>query len=180
MPKTGSFGKQSQAGSSPKETAHAGASQLSHQTFEQIKAQNINFPILQHFLLSSRATAGSTCSTPQEERKAPVPAPQTVPAQTDQGSQQQQQDQRNSGDQPKADNREVGRDWRMRPGEGDRMGRDDREIGREWRMHRTARQVATVTWTAAGTANEGIATGTGWSGIGTAEATTMTIARAVA
>jgi two-component sensor histidine kinase len=40
----------------------------------------------------------------------------------------------------------------------------------------TARQVATVTWTAAGTANEGIATGTGWSGIGTAEATTMTIA----
>jgi hypothetical protein len=47
-----------------------------------------------------------------------------------------QQDQRNGGDQPKTDNREVGRDLRTRPGEGDRMGRDDREMGRDWRMHR--------------------------------------------
>ena len=90
------------------------------------------------FVLATVLLASSSLypSFAQEERKAPVPAPQTVPAQTDQGSQQQQQDQRNGGDQPKADNREVGRDWRMRPGEGDRIGRDDREIGRDWRMHR--------------------------------------------
>jgi hypothetical protein len=72
----------------------------------------------------------------QEEGKAPVAAPQMVPAQTDQSSQRPQQDQRNGGDQPQTDNREVGRDLRTRPGEGDRMGRDDREMGRDWRMHR--------------------------------------------
>jgi hypothetical protein len=58
----------------------------------------------------------------QEEGKAPVAAPQMVPAQTDQSSQRPQQDQRNGGDQPQTDNREVGRDLRTRPGEGDRMG----------------------------------------------------------
>src|ERR1700694_3133356 len=53
-----------------------------------------------------------------------------------------QQDQRTGGDQPKADHREVGRDWRTRPGDGDRirrddrMGRDDREVGRDWHPDR--------------------------------------------
>jgi hypothetical protein len=71
----------------------------------------------------------------QDEGKAPVAAPQTVPAQPNQNS-PPQQDQRTGGDQPRTDNREMGRDWRMHPGDGDRMGHDDREMGRDWRMHR--------------------------------------------
>jgi hypothetical protein len=77
----------------------------------------------------------------QDEGKAPAAAPQTVPAQTNQNS-PPQQDQRNGGDQPRTDNREMGCDWRMHPGDGDhmghddRMGRDDRGMGRDWRMHR--------------------------------------------
>jgi hypothetical protein len=52
----------------------------------------------------------------QDEGKAPVAAPQTVPAQANQNS-PPQQDQRTGGDQPRTDNREMGRDWRMHPGE---------------------------------------------------------------
>ena len=42
----------------------------------------------------------------------------------------------NGRDQPRADDHEVDRDWRMRRGDGDRMGREDREMGPDWRMHR--------------------------------------------
>jgi hypothetical protein len=70
-------------------------------------------------------------------------APQTVPAQTNQNA-PAQQDQRTGSDQPKADNREVGRDWRTHPSEMgrmmDRMGRgmdwDHRKVGRDWQMRR--------------------------------------------
>jgi hypothetical protein len=84
-------------------------------------------------------------SIAQDEGKAPAAAPQTAPAQNQNAP--AQQDQRTGSDQ-KTDNREVGRDWRMRPSEGermsrddregrdDRMGRDDREMGHDWRMHR--------------------------------------------
>jgi hypothetical protein len=74
----------------------------------------------------------------QEGNKDQDTAPQTAPAQTNQNAPVQP-------DQSKADNREVGRDWRMHPdhddrrshmGRDDRMGGDDREMGRDWRMHR--------------------------------------------
>jgi hypothetical protein len=90
------------------------------------------------FVLATVLLASSSLypSFAQEEGKAPVAAPQTgVPTQTDQKS-QQQQDQRTGRDQPRADDREVGRDWMMHRGDGDRMGRDDRDMGRDWRMHR--------------------------------------------
>jgi hypothetical protein len=85
------------------------------------------------FVLATMLLASSSLypSFAQEEGKAPVAAPQTgVPTQTDQKS-QQQQDQRTGRDQPKADDREVGRDVRMHRGDG-----DDRDMGRDWRMHR--------------------------------------------
>jgi len=76
----------------------------------------------------------------QEQQKAQGAAPQTAPAQSGQNAASQQDQQ--SADQAKRDNREVGRDWRMRPRDGedtdrdDYTGRDDREIGRDWRMQR--------------------------------------------
>jgi hypothetical protein len=72
----------------------------------------------------------------QEQGKAPpVAPPQTVPTQPDQNS-QQQRDQRTDRDQPRGDDREMGRDLRMRRGDGERMGREDREMGPDRRMHR--------------------------------------------
>ena len=80
--------------------------------------------------------SSSLCpSLAQEQGKPPVTAPQIVPAQPDQNS-QQPRDQRSDRDQPRADDRELGRDWRMRRGDDDRQGRDDREMGPDWRMHR--------------------------------------------
>ena len=71
----------------------------------------------------------------EEQGKPPVTAPQTVPAQPDQSS-QQQREQPSERDQPRADDREMERDWRMRRGGDDRHGRDDREMSPDWRMHR--------------------------------------------
>jgi hypothetical protein len=72
----------------------------------------------------------------EEGKKAQDAAPQTVPAQTNQNA-PTKQDQRAGSYQSKGDNREVGRDWRMHPGDGDRrMDSDDRETSRDWRMHR--------------------------------------------
>jgi hypothetical protein len=80
--------------------------------------------------------SSSLCpSLAQEQGKPPVTAPQIVPAQPDQNS-QQPRDQRSDRDQPRADDRESGRDWRMRRGDDNRQGRDDREMGPDWRMHR--------------------------------------------
>jgi hypothetical protein len=80
--------------------------------------------------------SSSLCpSLAQEQGKPPVTAPQTVPAQPDQNS-QQQRDQRTDRDQPRGDDREMGRDWRMRRGDDDRQGREDREMGPDRRMHR--------------------------------------------
>jgi hypothetical protein len=78
-----------------------------------------------------------------EGKKAQDTAPQAVPAQTNQNA-PAQQDQRTGSDQPKADNREVGRDWRAYPSDMgrmmDRMGRgvdwDHRKVGRDWQMRR--------------------------------------------
>src|ERR1700730_4949752 len=108
--------------------------------------------LMRVFVLAAMLLASSSLypSFAQEEGKAPVGAPQTgVPAQTDQKS-QQQVDQRTSRDQPRGDDREMGREWMMRHGDGDRMGRDgmmgrgdddrmggdDREMGPDRRMHR--------------------------------------------
>jgi len=80
--------------------------------------------------------SSSLCpSFAQEQGKAPPAQPQTAPAQPDESS-QQPRDQRTDRDQSRADDREMGRDWRMRRGDGDRMGREDREMGPEWRMRR--------------------------------------------
>ena len=73
-----------------------------------------------------------------EEKTEPVAAPQAQ----DKENTAPQHDQRTQTGQPKADNREVGRDWRIHPSDSDRrdrddrMGRDDREMGCDWRMHR--------------------------------------------
>jgi hypothetical protein len=80
------------------------------------------------------ASSSLSPSFAQQEGKAPVAVPQAgAPAQPDQNS--QQRDQRTDRDQPKADDREMGRDW-MRRGDSDRMGRDCREMGPDCRMHR--------------------------------------------
>jgi len=77
--------------------------------------------------------SSSLCPSFAQEQGPPVAQPQTVPAQPDESS-QQPRDQRTDRDQSRADDREMGRDWRMRRGDGDRMGREDREMGPEWRM----------------------------------------------
>ena len=75
--------------------------------------------------------SSSLCpSLAQEQGKPPVTAPQKVPAEPDQNS-QQPRDQRSNRDQPRADDPESGRDWRMRRGDDDRQGRDDCEMGRD-------------------------------------------------
>jgi hypothetical protein len=87
-------------------------------------------------LVTVLLASSSLCpSFAQEQGKDPVAAPQTVPAKSDQKS-QQQQDQRTGRDQSRADDREVGRDRMMRRGDSDRMGRDAREMGPNWRVHR--------------------------------------------
>ena len=72
-----------------------------------------------------------------EGKTAPVAAPQTAPAQ-DKENTAPQQDQRTQTGQPKADNCEGGRDWRIHPSDSDRRDRDDRMgcDNRDWRMHR--------------------------------------------
>jgi hypothetical protein len=118
-----------------------------------------------------------------EGKTAPVAAPQTAPAQ-DKENTAPQQDQRTQTGQPKADNRDVGRDWRIHPSDGDRRDRDDR-IGRDnrrWVMIgeciEIVRQIETATWIAADTESEGTEMGT--AEIGTAAGITMTTDPAVA
>lgn len=89
------------------------------------------------FVLATVLLASSSLSPSfaQQEGKAPVAAPQAgAPAQPDQNS--QQRDQRTDRDQPKADDREMGRGGMMRRGDGDRMSRDYREMDPDWGMHR--------------------------------------------
>lgn len=61
----------------------------------------------------------------QDQGKAPIAAPQAGPAPGNQNA-SPQQEQRSGSDQPRAENREVGRDDR---------DRDERQVGRDWRMH---------------------------------------------
>lgn len=98
------------------------------------------------------ATSGLYPSFAQDEGKPPVsPMQQPAPAQNS----PPQSDQQRDSDQPRTDNPEVGRDWRVRPDDRDqatgrtgptdrndrtargqdRMDRDQREVGRDWRMH---------------------------------------------
>jgi len=88
--------------------------------------------ILATVLLASSSLCPSLA---QEAAKPPIVAPQTVPSQPDQNS-QQQREQRTERGRPKDDDREMGRDWRMRRGDGERMGREDRDTGPEWGRHR--------------------------------------------
>ena len=70
------------------------------------------------------------------QAKPPIDAPQTgAPARTDENA-EQPRDQRTGRDQSRADDREMGPDWRMRRGDGERMGRDRSEMGSEGRMQR--------------------------------------------
>ena len=68
----------------------------------------------------------------QDRGNAP---PQTVPAQPDRNS-GEQREQRTDRYQPRADDREIGPDWRMRRGDRDRADRDDRDMGPDSRMRR--------------------------------------------
>ena len=70
------------------------------------------------------------------QAKPPVDVPQPgAPVRTDQNS-EQPRDQRTGRDQSRADDREMGPDWRMRRGDGERMGRSGREMGPDPRMQR--------------------------------------------
>lgn len=68
----------------------------------------------------------------QDQGKVPLTVPQTAPVNPDQNA-APQIDLRAERDRPKDDDREVGRDWRMRRHDGDRM---DREMGQDERMPR--------------------------------------------
>jgi hypothetical protein len=88
--------------------------------------------ILATVLLASSSLCPSLA---QEAEKPTIAAPQTAPSQPDQNS-QQQREQRTERGRPREDDREIGRDWRMRRGDGERMGREDRDTGPEWGRHR--------------------------------------------
>jgi hypothetical protein len=81
--------------------------------------------ILATVLLASSSLCPSLA---QEAEKPTIAAPQTAPSQPDQNS-QQQREQRTERGRPREDDREIGRDWRMRRGDGERMGREDRDTG---------------------------------------------------
>ena len=72
--------------------------------------------------------SGISSSYAQDSEKPAPTAPQTVSPQNDQNAQPQKD--RKAEQAPPTDNRQVGRDWRIRPDGGDRpgrmMGRDDR------------------------------------------------------
>jgi hypothetical protein len=79
--------------------------------------------------------SSSLCpSLGQEAAKPPIAAPPTVPSQSDQNSEPQRE--RAERGRPRDDDREIGRDWRMRRGDSERMGREDRDTGPEWGRHR--------------------------------------------
>ena len=85
-------------------------------------------------LVTLLLASSSLSSFAQGEEKAPISPPQTVPTQpapSDQNA-QQPRDQRTDRGQSKGDEREMGRDWRMRRNDGDR-GRDDRDMGPDMR-----------------------------------------------
>lgn len=84
-------------------------------------------------LASVLLVSSSLSSFAQGEGKPPVSAPQSVPARPADQNAQQPRDQRTDRSQPGGDEREMGRDWRMRRGDGDRTGRDDRDVGPEMR-----------------------------------------------
>ena len=81
--------------------------------------------ILATVLLASSSLCPSLA---QEAENPTIAAPQTAPSQPDQNS-QQQREQRTERGRPREDDREIGRDWRMRRGDGERMGREDRDTG---------------------------------------------------
>jgi hypothetical protein len=89
-------------------------------------------------LILAAVLLGSSSLCPsfaQEQPKPAVEAPKTIiPGRTDQSA-DQPRDQRAGRDQPRADDREIGPDWRMRR-DGDRAGRDDRDMASDQRMPR--------------------------------------------
>jgi hypothetical protein len=92
------------------------------------------------FVLAAMLLASSSLGAlAQEPPKAPLaatPAPMEAPASTDQKS-PPQPGQNVGREQQRADDREMGRDWKMRrSGESERSGREDREIGRGEIMRR--------------------------------------------
>jgi hypothetical protein len=87
--------------------------------------------ILAAFLLGSSSLCPSFA---QEQAKPSVEAPQTtVPGRTEPNA-NQPRDQRTGRDPSRADDRDIGPDWRMR--HGDRAGRDDRDMAPDQRMQR--------------------------------------------
>jgi hypothetical protein len=92
------------------------------------------------FVLAAMLLASSSLgSLAQEQGKAPqagTPAQIEAPAPADQKS-PPQPDQNAGRNQPRTDDREMGRDWKTRrSGESERAGREDRETGRGDMMRR--------------------------------------------
>jgi hypothetical protein len=91
--------------------------------------------VLAMLLLAS----SSLCSFAQEQGKAPqtgLPTQSEAAAATDQKP-SPPPDQNAGRDQQRTDDREMGRDWKLRrSGESERAGREDREIGRGEMMRR--------------------------------------------
>lgn len=88
--------------------------------------------VLATMLLAS----SSLCAFAQEPGKAPAEAPQAgTDARTNPDS-PPPRDQKAGRDQPKAEDREMGPDWKLRRSERDRVDRDDREKGHGGMMRR--------------------------------------------
>ncbi len=91
--------------------------------------------VLATLLLALSSTSTFAQGEGKGEGKVQISPPQSVPAQpapSDQNA-QQPRDQRPDRGQSRGDEREMGRDWRMRRGDGDRIGPDDRDFNPEMR-----------------------------------------------
>jgi hypothetical protein len=87
----------------------------------------------------SQQGESSPASTPPIDHKSGPPAPPTdqtseaAPAPSDRNSQQAQNPRPGRG-QSRADDRDMGRDWRMHRDDDDNARRNDREVGPDWKM----------------------------------------------
>ena len=81
---------------------------------------------------------------PQEkpsQAKPAVEVPQSGAAPRTEENSEPSREQRSRRDPSRADDREMGQDWRMRRGDGERMGRDRSEMGFEGRMRRDGERI---------------------------------------
>jgi hypothetical protein len=94
--------------------------------------------LLATMVLAASSILNSSLAQDQGEPKSSTGAPQTIPAQPDQNS-QQQRDRQTDRDRSKDDDRAMGHERMMRRGDSDRMGRDGSEMGSMHRDRETGR-----------------------------------------